>query len=71
MTMARTIGAVAAGVAMFTVLLLGYEIAVRALFGPDLLDSNALLNVGRFAAAAIGSVGGAAAVLIPSRRFRR
>lgn len=71
MTMIRIIGALAATVAMFTVLLLGYEIAVQTLFGPDLLDTNATLNIGRFAAAAIGAMGGAAAVLIPSRRSRR
>lgn len=67
MTLPRIIGAMAATIAMFTLLLLGYEISVQTLFGPDLLDSNALLNIGRFAAAAIGATGGAAAVLIPAR----
>lgn len=68
MRMGRMFGAAAAAVTMFVALLLGYEVIVAALFGPDLFDTNATLNVSRFAAAAMGALGGAAAVMIPSRR---
>ena len=65
------VGAVSAAAVMFTVLLLGYEVIVAALFGPDVFDSDATLNVLRFAAAAIGALSGAAAVLIPSSGRKR
>ena len=67
----RILASIGVAGATFAVVLLTYEIAAHVLLGPTALDTDAVLNVSRFAAAFLTSLGVGAAVLIPVKRARR
>ena len=67
----RSLAATGAAGATFAGALVAYEVGAHFLLGPTALDTDAVLNLSRFAAAFLTSLGVGAAVLIPVKRPRR
>ena len=66
----RLIAALATAGATFAGVLLAYEVGAHYLLGPTAFDTDAVLNVSRFAAAFMTGIATGVAVMIPGSRRR-